>query len=703
MDPEPQGAPPAPGSPSKADGEDAEELAGTLDGEETLPRSEDPQAGPSPPEETEAQGALEGDGHGTELPGAGDTVALGDVEEVPLVADLGPGTQDLGDQSLQQSLPSPSSPAWPQEAARKTPTSSEEDTDADMEGLRHRRRGGEPRASLPGGPPRAEDPARGEGVSGEPGISLNTCLLGALVLLGLGILLFSGGLSESENGSLEEVELQVFPDATVDAEMVGAAAGDGPDGRRQPLQASAPPDSAPSLQSMALLLDKLAKENQDIRLLQAQLQAQKEELQSLMHRPQVLEAENAQLRGALQQGEASQRALESELQQLRARLQGLEAACLRGPDGVCLSWGGGPQGAEAPREPGPQGQEPGAGFLEQKERLEAEARALRRELERQQQLLGSVQRDLEQSLREAGPGGPSHAGLAELGHRLAQRLQGLGNWGQPPRVPGNTSEAGRQEPHVRGPRERGGKEKRWRGGQEDRQAEPWKHGKDESGWEGKKSGGRKEDREPAGRWKEEGKEGKEGKRQGPKEPPRKHGSPHSSGERQHPQAKEGPKDQHDPAPSWAQLSRRKYRAPQGCSGVRDCARQEGLTMFGAELAPVRRQELASLLSAYLARLPWAGPLAEELPLWPAYFGEDGVFRHDRLRFRDFVDALEDSLEAAAVRERGSDDEVDDFEDFVFSHFFGDRARKKRSGKKDKHSQSPGPAGPREEHGHRRRG
>lgn len=38
------------------------------------------------------------------------------------------------------------------------------------------------------------------------------------------------------------------------------------------MQASAPPDSVPSLQNMALLLDRLAKENQDIRLLQAQLQ-----------------------------------------------------------------------------------------------------------------------------------------------------------------------------------------------------------------------------------------------------------------------------------------------------------------------------------------------------------------------------------------------------------------------------------------------
>ena len=39
--------------------------------------------------------------------------------------------------------------------------------------------------SLPGS-------TEGEGIGGELGISLNMCFLGALVLLGLGILLFSG-------------------------------------------------------------------------------------------------------------------------------------------------------------------------------------------------------------------------------------------------------------------------------------------------------------------------------------------------------------------------------------------------------------------------------------------------------------------------------------------------------------------------------
>ncbi|XP_011932140.1 PREDICTED: pre-B-cell leukemia transcription factor-interacting protein 1 isoform X6 [Cercocebus atys] len=531
------------------------------------------------------------------------------------------------------------------------------------------------------------------------------CLLGALVLLGLGVLLFSGGLSESETGPMEEVELQVLPDTGSDPELLDAV-GDRQDGLREQLQSSVPPDRVPSLQNMGLLLDKLAKENQDIRLLQAQLQAQKEELQSLMHQPKGLEEENAQLRGALQQGEAFQRALESELQQLRARLQGLEADCVRGMDGVCLSGGRGPQGDKAIKEQGPREQEPELSFLKQKEQLEAEAQALRQELERQRRLLGSVQQDLERSLKDAGHGDPAHAGLAELGHRLAQKLQSLENWGQDPGVSANASEAWHQKPHFQNSREWGGKEKWW-DGQRDRKAEHWNHKKEESGRERKKNRGGQEDRELAGRWKEgrprvEWGSKKEGKRQGLKEPPRKSGSFHSSGEKQkQPRWREGAKDSHDPLPSWAELLRPKYRAPQGCSGVAECARQEGLTFFGTELAPVRQQELASLLRTYLARLPWAGQLTKELPLSPAFFGEDGIFRHDRLRFRDFVDALEDSLEEVAVQQTGDDDEVDDFEDFIFSHFFGDKALKKRSGKKDKHSQSPRAAGPTEGHSHSR--
>ncbi|XP_023069641.1 pre-B-cell leukemia transcription factor-interacting protein 1 isoform X4 [Piliocolobus tephrosceles] len=669
MDPESERALQAPHSPSKADGE---ELAGTMDGEGTLFQTESPQSGSILTEEAEVKGTLEDDVCGVESPGPGDTVVQGDLQETTVVTDLGPDTQDLEGQSPPQNLPSTPKAAWIREEGRCS--SSEDDTDVDVEGLR-RRRGRE------AGPPQPVAPLAVENQAG-------------------------GGLSESETGPMEEVELQVLPDTGSDPELLDAV-GDRQDGLREQLQSSVPPDHVPSLQNMGLLLDKLAKENQDIRLLQAQLQAQKEELQSLMHQPKGLEEENAQLRGALQQGEAFQRALESELQQLRARLQGLEADCVRGTDGVCLSGGRGPQGDKAIKEQGPREQEPELSFLKQKEQLEAEAQALRQELERQRQLLGSVQQDLERGLKDAGHGDPAHAGLAELGHRLAQKLQSLENWGQDPGVSANASEAWHQKSHFQNSREWSGKEKWW-DGQRDRKAEHWNRKKEESGRGRKKNRGGQEDREPVGRWKEgrprveEWGSKKEGKRQGLKEPPRKSGSFHSSGEKQkQPRWREGAKDSHDPLPSWAELLRPKYRAPQGCSGVDECARQEGLTFFGTELAPVRQQELASLLRTYLARLPWAGQLTKELPLSPAFFGEDGIFRHDRLRFRDFVDALEDSLEEVAVQQTGDDDEVDDFEDFIFSHFFGDKALKKRSGKKDKHSQSPRAAGPTEGHSHSR--
>ncbi|XP_045838190.1 pre-B-cell leukemia transcription factor-interacting protein 1 [Meles meles] len=662
-DAESEGAPGALGSPSKAA---AEEPAGAEEGGETetaFQSGESSQSEPVLPEKTAAEGDLEGDGCAGGPPGLGDTPVQGDSDEGPGVAGLGLDTEDPEGQSPPGNLPSSPNIAWPREEARGS--SSEDDTDVDVEGLR-RRRGREPRATQPVGPVRVQDQAGGESVAWELGVPLNVCVLGALVMLGLGVLLFSGALSESDSGPAEEVDLQVFPDTGLDME-------DGAPG---------PSDGVPSLQSMGALLDRLAKENQDVRLLQATLQAQKEELHSLMQQPRELEEENGRLRGALRRGEAAQRALEAELQQLRARLRGLEGDCTRGPDGVCLSWGPGSVPAGATEQRGPGEREPGAGLLRQKQRLEAEAQAFRRELERQRELLGSVQRDLEQSLRDVGRGDAARAGLTALGHRLARKLQDLEKWGQHTGVRANTSEARLQSSGEGSGKEKGRDGQGTRG---DWGAEPRKH---KEGHGGKKSWGGREDGEPAGRGREWGSK-KDGKRQGPKETPRRSGGLHPpAGQQEHPQWKEGAKGQRDPLALWAELSRHKYRRPQGCSGVPECARQEGLA-FGVELAPVRQQELASLLRTYLARLPWAGPLTEQLPLSPAYFSEDGVFRHDRLRFRDFVDALEDSLEEVAVRQTGDDDEVDDFESFIFSHFFGDKALKKRSGKKERPLRSPG--------------
>ncbi|KAM9001855.1 pre-B-cell leukemia transcription factor-interacting protein 1 isoform X1 [Sarcophilus harrisii] len=650
---------------------------GAVDGEApVVPQKPPVQPDASLPEDvTDVKVSLESSGKSMDLPSPEEEETKGKPPEATEGAEL---ESDLVDQKDPKTVPQPPKAA-PGEVGEGFSCSSSED-DLDVEGLR-RRRG---RASNPLRPPASlggvHEQAGSEGGSGELGLSLNTCLLGALVLVGLGFLFFSGGFSDLEAGPAENLESEVTPES--ESQDIQDIQG----GLRQQQQA----ESLPNLQSMSLLLDKLAKENQDIRLLQAQLQAQKEELQNLLHRHPGLEEENERLRGALQQREASQRVLESEMQELRSRLGELEETYSQTVDGTCQSGGKTPEAAE------PQG------FLEQKERLEAEAQTLCKELEKQRLLLSSVQRELERSLHESGLGDGDRANLAELGRRLAAELQRAASWGsregQASRGLANTSEAwGQGGAHFSSPREPSQKEK-WKDSHRDHKAEKWKHKKEEYGGERKKSFKGKGDGRSE-KWKEEkrgpvefgGKDGREWK--GVKEPLRKSWGGSRGSERQkHPAPREGTKvsgpASQDPQLTWRKVLNHKYRLPQGCSGITECARQEGLATFGVELPPVRKQELASLLQKYLARLPWGQRLPEPLSFLSTYFSEDGLFRHDRLRFSDFVEAMEDSLEEAAVRETGDDDEVDDFEDFIFGHFLGDKALRKRSGKKDKYQKGP---------------
>ncbi|NWV44219.1 PBIP1 protein, partial [Grantiella picta] len=52
------------------------------------------------------------------------------------------------------------------------------------------------------------------------------------------------------------------------------------------------------------------------------------------------------------------------------------------------------------------------------------------------------------------------------------------------------------------------------------------------------------------------------------------------------------------------------------------------------------------------------------------FRADGVFAHDRLRFVDFVDDMEELLEEVARQEWGNKEAVDDFEEYVLQHYRG---------------------------------
>ncbi|KAM9114675.1 pre-B-cell leukemia transcription factor-interacting protein 1 [Pangshura tecta] len=104
---------------------------------------------------------------------------------------------------------------------------------------------------------------------GESGLSVNSCLLGVLALLGIGLLAFSGAIYDPGDGPAGSTDPRNIPDG----EQLPLAAGEKDWLQQPPLDPAGDP---PSLHSMSLLLDKLARENQGIRLMQAELFTKKE-------------------------------------------------------------------------------------------------------------------------------------------------------------------------------------------------------------------------------------------------------------------------------------------------------------------------------------------------------------------------------------------------------------------------------------------
>ncbi|NWS64771.1 PBIP1 protein, partial [Chunga burmeisteri] len=185
-------------------------------------------------------------------------------------------------------------------------------SDDDVEGLR-RRQGHEPR---PGPPPPAPALHRGTPDAGdEDGLSMSKYLLGALALVAVGLLIVSG-----------PVESVVSRDVAAGEQESPLPANGSDSQQKPPLLDTGDPQS---VQSMSLLLDKLAKENQEIRHMQAELQAHKDELHALLQKSegeaaaageqqQNLAAENARLRVALEREATALRDARAELQRLWA-------------------------------------------------------------------------------------------------------------------------------------------------------------------------------------------------------------------------------------------------------------------------------------------------------------------------------------------------------------------------------------------------
>ncbi|XP_050986501.1 pre-B-cell leukemia homeobox interacting protein 1b isoform X3 [Labeo rohita] len=106
---------------------------------------------------------------------------------------------------------------------------------------------------------------------------------------------------------------------------------------------------------------------------------------------------------------------------------------------------------------------------------------------------------------------------------------------------------------------------------------------------------------------------------------------------------------------------------EACSGVADCARVEGLS-------PVSLRDFETLLQSYLNKLQDQDQASrkEELGKLVKEFFMNGVFAHDQMPFREFVedvgDILEDMAEGEESDSEGEDSEEDEDDDDEMEEF-----------------------------------
>ncbi|KAM4630726.1 cell cycle progression protein 1 [Polymixia lowei] len=112
-------------------------------------------------------------------------------------------------------------------------------------------------------------------------------------------------------------------------------------------------------------------------------------------------------------------------------------------------------------------------------------------------------------------------------------------------------------------------------------------------------------------------------------------------------------------------------SPKGCSGVFDCAYQESMSLFNKAMEPIRADEFNQLLQSYLQQEVDHFHHWKELEKFINNFFHNGVFIHDQMLFTDFVRGVEDYLEDMHEYHSLDDDVFEDLDEYVYRHFFGD--------------------------------
>ncbi|XP_066538953.1 pre-B-cell leukemia homeobox interacting protein 1b isoform X2 [Hoplias malabaricus] len=137
---------------------------------------------------------------------------------------------------------------------------------------------------------------------------------------------------------------------------------------------------------------------------------------------------------------------------------------------------------------------------------------------------------------------------------------------------------------------------------------------------------------------------------------------------------------------WAEQRERIWHfhgSKEGCSGVTACAQAEGLT-------PVGQRDFEALLITYLTKVLAPEDRAsktEELNKLVGEFFHDGVFVHDQIPFREFVEDVADILEDMAEGEEEDEELEDEMEAFAIEAMEkfmlpdkGNKERRKESGR-----------------------
>ncbi|KAL7826442.1 hypothetical protein AOLI_G00316510 [Acnodon oligacanthus] len=359
------------------------------------------------------------------------------------------------------------------------------------------------------------------------------------------------------------------------------------------------------------LLEKLAQENKQISILEAQIQSQKEELDKALKIAAdkgVTDKENAKMKEEL----SALPALKEELEALKARISELTQLTAEEPSETSKSSISSSSGV--PRDV--QGSTGPDRWLDKQQ-----------ELKRQKTLLEESRKRLEGIKKPGWQKKGLRESLVEMQQRLSEQVDYLGKRDEWKR---------KHKEHKEGKKEWGDKKRNQWKMEETEKRKEWKLGKD------KYDGGSKHKehfmkyREEWDHKKDERKLERERRKQERPWQTKSDHHQHNHHKKQH--------QQREPVDFWKHQEeklRRNQNPPERCRGVADCADAEGFT-------PVKLSEFQALLEIYLSKLEGgAEENLEALRRLVAQFFRGGVFSHDSMLFSEFAEDVADILEDLA--------------------------------------------------------